>query len=162
MNTIARLFIAACLVLPFTACKKTEAPKVEAQVAVPLPTSSEQKDWLPYLQYKLGPHLSGLTNNPYVYFLPAADTEGFDGMYSRQLEKLEADLGRGIIEGNMLVFASPNLEKETELIETAFKTVGPGTMKGVKVLFIGTPVLSERVKAAVTPAGVNYIFEEAK
>ena len=54
------------------------------------------------------------------------------------------------------------MEKEVEMIEAAFKEVGAGTMKGVKVVFIGTPILGERVKAAVEPAGVNYIFEEAK
>lgn len=162
MKVLTRLLIAACLVLPFAACKKHEAPKTEAQAAVPLPTSGEQKDWQPYVQYKLAPYLTGLTNSPYVYFLPKVDAEGFDGMYQRQLEKLQQDLGRGITEGNMLVFASPAPEKEVEMIEAAFKAVPQGTMKGVKVVFIGTGVLGERVKAAVEPAGVNYIFEEAK
>ena len=52
MVMLIRLLVVACLVLPFTACKKEEAPKVEAQAAIPLPTSSEQKDWKPYLEYK--------------------------------------------------------------------------------------------------------------
>lgn len=162
MNMLSRLLVITCLALPFAACKKEEAPKVEAQAAVPLPTSSEQKDWKPYLEYKLTPHMGGITSSPFVYFLPKADVEGFGGMYERQLEKLEGDLGRGIIEGNMLVFASPAPEKEVEMIETAFKPVPAGSMKGVKVVFIGTAVLGERVKTAVSPAGVNYIFEEAK
>ncbi|MDE2406863.1 MAG: hypothetical protein KGL91_03260 [Xanthomonadaceae bacterium] len=162
MNMFSRLLVVACLVLPFTACKKAEAPKTEAVAAVALPTSSEQKDWKPYLEYKLTPYMTGITSSPFVYFLPKSDVEGFGGMYQRQLEKLEGDLGRGIIEGNMLVFASPDPEKEVEMIETAFKAVPAGSMKGVKVVFIGTGVLGERVKAAVEPAGCNYIFEEAK
>jgi hypothetical protein len=162
MNMLSRLLVVACLVLPFTACKKAEAPKTEAVAAVPLPTSSEQKDWKPYLEYKLTPHMVGITSSPFVYFLPKSDVEGFGGMYQRQLEKLEGDLGRGIIEGNMLVFASPDPEKEVEMIETAFKPVPAGSMKGVKVVFIGTGVLGERVKTAVEPAGINYVFEEAK
>jgi hypothetical protein len=168
MNTIhhpvlARLMLAACLALPFTACKKDEAPAVDtAQVAVPLPTSSEQRDWMPYLNQVLTQHMDGVTNSPYAYFLPAEDTEGFGGKYQRQLEKLEGDLGRGIIEGNMLAFASPSSAKNAELIETAFRQVPQGSMKGVKVVFIGTPIDGERVKAAVEPAGVNYIFVEAK
>lgn len=162
MNTFARLLVVACLALPFTACKKDEGPKVEAIAAVPLPTSSAQKDWLPYLKYKLTPHMDGITNSPYVYFLPSEDTEDFAGMYKRQLEKLQQDLSRGIIEGNMLVFVSPASEKEVEMIEAAFPAVAPGTMKGVKVVYIGTPILGERVRTAVEPAGVNFIFEEAK
>lgn len=107
MNMMSRLLVVACLALPFTACKKEEAPQTEAVAAVPLPASGEQKDWVPYLQYKLTPHMGGINNSPFVYFLPKADTEDFGGKYERQLEKLEQDLGRGITEGNMLVFASP-------------------------------------------------------
>ena len=162
MNMLSRLLVVACLALPFTACKKEEAPQTEAVAAVPLPTSGEQKDWVPYLQYKLTPHMGGITNSPFVYFLPKNDTEDFGGKYERQLEKLEQDLGRGIIEGNMLVFASPAQEKTTEMVETAFKPVPPGSMKGVKVIFVGSPILGERVKTAVEPAGVKYIFVEAK
>lgn len=162
MTMFSRLLVVACLALPFTACKKEEAPKVEAVAAVPLPTSGEQRDWVAYLQYKLTPHMGGITNSPYVYFLPKSDSEDFAGKYARQLDKLGQDLERGIIRGNMLVFASPEPEKEVEMMEAAFKNVGPGTMKGVKVVFIGTPILGERARAAVEPAGVEYIFEEAK
>ena len=35
-------------------------------------------------------------------------------------------------------------------------------MKGVKLLFIGDSADSDRVQAAVTPAGVDYKFIEAK
>jgi hypothetical protein len=35
-------------------------------------------------------------------------------------------------------------------------------MKGVKVVFVGSPILGERVRTAVEPAGVKYIFVEAK
>jgi hypothetical protein len=35
-------------------------------------------------------------------------------------------------------------------------------MKGVKVLFIGKPADSDRVKAALAPTGVDYVFVEAK
>ncbi len=162
MNTLTRLLVIACLVLPFAACKKHEAPQAAEPVAVALPSSNQQKDWVAYLNYKLTPYMDGVSSSPFVYFLPSAQTEDFDGLYGRQLDKLKEDLGRGIIEGNMLVFASPAPDKEAEMIEAAFPTVPPGTMKGVKVVFIGPSALSDRVKAAVTPAGANYIFVEAK
>jgi hypothetical protein len=47
-------------------------------------------------------------------------------------------------------------------VVASFKNVPPGTMKGVRVLFIGKAADSERVKAAVAPAGVDYVFVEAK
>ena len=163
MKMMTRLLVIACLVLPFAACKKEDEAKTEA-VAAPLsvPKTDDTAEWRAYVTDVAKRNMDGITNPPYVYFLPGEKTEGFGGQYERQLEKLEEDLGRGIIAGNMLVFASPAIDKETEMVETAFKAVPPGTMKGVKVVFIGTPILGERVKAAVEPAGVNYIFEEAK
>ena len=162
MNTITRLLAVACLALSFAACKKEEAPKAEVAAPLSAPTADDVTAWRAYVNDVATRNMEGITNSPFVYFLPGEKSEGFGGLYERLLEKLEQDLGRGIIEGNMLVFASPAPEKEVEMIETAFKQVAPGTMKGVKVVFIGTPILGERVKAAVEPAGVNYIFEEAK
>ena len=163
MKTLTRLFVIACLALPFAACKKEEAPAAPVVAApLPMPTTADAASWRTYVNDVVTRNMEGINNSPYVYFLPAEDTEGFDGLYNRLLEKLEQDLGRGIIEGNMLVFASPAQEKTTEMIETAFKQVPAGTMKGVKVLFVGPPILGERVRTAVEPAGVNYVFVEGK
>lgn len=162
MNTLTRLLVIACLMLPLSACKKQEAPKAVAPVAVALPSSDQQRDWVAYLNYKLTPHMDGISSSPFVYFLPSAQTEDFDGLYQRQLGKLKEDLSRGIIEGNMLVFASPAPEKEVEMIEAAFPTVPQGAMKKVKVVFIGPAELNDRAKTAVEPSGVDYIFVEAK
>lgn len=162
MNMLSRLLVVACLALPFTACKKDEAPQTEAVAAVPLPTSSEQKDWKPYLEYKLTPHMDGITNSPYVYFLPGETSEGFGGQYQRLLEKVEGDLGRGIIEGNMLVFASPSSAKIGELAVVAFGQVPAGSLNNVKVVFIGKPEDSMKVEAASKPAGVKYVFVQTQ
>ena len=162
MNMMTRMLVIACLALPFAACKKEEAPKAVEAAPLTAPTTDDVAAWRAYVTDVAKRNMDGITNSPYVYFLPGEKTEGFGGQYERQLEKLEEDLGRGIIAGNMLVFASPSFTKEAEMIETAFKPVPAGSMKGVKVVYIGTPIDGERVKAAVTPAGVNYIFVEAK
>ena len=162
MNMMTRMLVIACLALPFAACKKEEAPKAVEAAPLTAPTTDDVAAWRAYVTDVAKRNMDGITNSPYVYFLPSETSEGFGGDYQRLLEKVEGDLGRGIIEGNMLVFASPAPEKEVEMIETAFKQVAPGTMKGVKVVYIGTPIDGERVKTAVTPAGVNYIFVEAK
>ena len=163
MNTMTRLLVIACLALPFAACKKEEAPKVEA-VAAPLsaPTTDDLTAWRAYVTDVAKRNMDGITNSPYVYFLPSEASEGFGGQYERQLEKLEGDLSRGIIAGNMLVFASPSSAKAAEMATVAFGQVQQGTMKDVKVVFIGKPEDGEKVKAAATPAGVNYVFVEAK
>lgn len=162
MNTITRLLAVACLALSFAACKKEEAPKAEVAAPLSAPTTDDAAAWRAYINDVAGRHMDGVNNNPFVYFLPAEKSEGFGGLYERLLAKLEEDVGRGIQPGNMLVFASPAQEKTTEMVEAAFKAVPPGSMKDVKVVFIGTPILGERVRAAVEPSGVTYIFAEAK
>jgi len=163
MNTMLRMLLIACLVLPFAACKKEEAPKVEA-IAAPLtaPTNDDLPAWRLYVTDVAKRNMDGITNSPYVYFLPSEGTEGFGGQYERLLEKVEGDLSRGIIAGNMLVFASPSSSKMSELATVAFSQVGAGTMKDVKVLFIGKAEDGEKVKAASAASGVKYIFVEAK
>ncbi len=163
MNTMFRMLLIACLVLPFAACKKEEAPKVEV-VAAPLtaPTNDDLPAWRAYVTDVAKRNMDGINNSPFVYFLPSEGTEGFGGLYERQLEKLESDISRGIIAGNMLVFASPSSSKMAEMATVAFTPVGKGTMKGVKVVFVGNAADSEMVKAAAQPAGVDYIFVEAK
>ena len=162
MNTMTRLLVIACLALSFAACKKEEAPKAEVVAPLSAPTTDDLTAWRAYVNDVAGRHMDGITNNPFGYILPGEKAEGFGGLYERLLEKLEQDLGRGIQEGNLLIFGSPAQEKTTEMIETAFKPVPPGSMKGVKVIFVGSPILGERVKTAVEPAGVKYIFVEAK
>lgn len=162
MKTITRLLAVTCLALSFAACKKEEAPKKEAAAALSVPTTDDMNAWRAYVNDVATRNMDGVTNSPFVYFLPSEKTEGFGGLYERLLEKLEQDLSRGILAGNMLVFASPAQDKTTEMVEVAFKPVPPDSMKGVKVIFVGTPILGERVKTAVEPAGVNYIFVEAK
>lgn len=163
MNTMTRLLAIACLALPFAACKKEEAPKVEA-VAAPMaaPTTDDVNAWRAYVTDVAKRNMDGVVNSPYVYFLPSEASEGFGGNYERLLEKVEADLGRGIIEGNMLVFASPSSAKIADIATTSFAQVPAGTMKGVKVVFIGKPDDGNRVKASAEPAGVKYVFVEAK
>jgi hypothetical protein len=115
-----------------------------------------------YLSDAVQRNMGGIANQPYVYMLPGESAPDFQAQYDRLLEKTTADVGRGIIEGNMLAYGGPASARMADLVVASFKNVPPGTMKGVRVLFIGKAADSERVKAAVTPAGVDYVFVEAK
>ena len=108
MNTMIRLLAIACLILPLAACKKEEAPKVVEAAPLTAPTNDDVAAWKAYVTDVAKRNMDGITNSPYVYFLPSETSEGFGGDYQRMLEKVEGDLGRGIVEGNMLVFASPS------------------------------------------------------
>ncbi|WP_460812219.1 hypothetical protein [Luteimonas pelagia] len=82
--------------------------------------------------------------------------------YARLLDKAKEDIARGILPGNMLAFASPDSSVAGDLAVAAFEGVEADAMKGVRVLFIGEAADGERVRTAVGPSGVTYVFVEAK
>lgn len=162
MSTITRpamqLLLVACLVLPFAACKKEEAPKEAPKAALTAPTTDDNAAWRTYVSDVVMRNMGGISNQPYVYLLPGESTPDFQGSYDRLLEKAKTDVARGIISGNMLAYASPASAKMADIVVESFKDVPAETMKGVRVLFVGHAADNDRVKAAVTPAGVDYTF----
>jgi hypothetical protein len=108
--------------------------------------------------------MEGVTNQPFVYLLPAESSADFEGLYERLLDKARSDISRGILPGNLLAYASasPSSTKAADMVVATFEGVKPDKLKDVKLLFVGKAEDNERVKAAVAPAGVNYVFVEAK
>ena len=162
MKIITHLMLIACLVVPFAACKKEEAPKNVETAPVAVPSTADRKAWQEYIRDVARRNMDGVTSAPFAYFMPDESSADFAGEYERQLEKMKGDVGRGIIEGNMLVFGSPASAKMADAVIESFREIQPGSMKGVKVVFVGAAADNERVKAAVTPAGVDYVFVQTK
>ena len=153
--------LAACLVLPLAACNKEEAPKVVEKAPVPAPSGDDITEWRAYVSDVVRRNMVAISNQPFVYLLPGENDGDFEGNYERLAEKAHTDVARGIISGNMLAYASPASAKMADIVIAAFKDVPPDTMEGVRVVFIGEAADGERVKAAVAPAGVTYVFVEA-
>ena len=162
MKTMTRVLMILCLALPFAGCKKQEAPVAVEKAPVPAPVNENRQAWLDYLSDVVTRNMGGIQNQPYVYMLPGESSAGFQDSYDRLLDKAKGDVSRGIISGNMLAYGSPASAKMADLVIAAFADVPAGSMKGVKVLFIGKPADSERVKAALAPTGVDYVFVEVK
>jgi len=159
MNTITRLMLLACLVLPaLVACKKEEAVQAAAKPAMSAPATDDRQAWVDYLNDVVPRNMAGIANQPYVYLLPGVSAPDFQDQYDRLVEKAQSDVARGIISGNLLAYASPASDKMADLVVTAFQGVPADSMKGVRVLFIGKPADSDRVQAAVSPTGVEYVF----
>jgi hypothetical protein len=158
MTTAARVLLLACLVLPFAACNKDAEPVAVVKAPMSAPKTDDHQAWVDYLNDVVPRHLAGIPNQPYVYLLPGQSAADFPAQYDRMLEKAQSDVARGIISGNMLAYASPASSQMANLVVKAFEGVPPDSMKGVRVLFFGTPSDSAMVKAAVTPSGVDYVF----
>ena len=160
MKITTRLFLIACLVLPLlTACKEEVPVKVEA-AALTAPKTADENEWNLYLTDVVKRNADGATSM-YAYTLPADSSPDFQGYYDRQLEKAQLDVARGGVEGTLLAFGSPTSARSADLAIASFVKAEAGTMKGVKVLFVGDAADNERVKAAVVPTGATYQFVEA-
>lgn len=163
MKMTTRIFLLiACLMLPLAACKKEDAPKAVVKAPMTAPATDDRQAWMDYLSDVVNRNMDGISNQPFVYMLPAESVPDFQDQYDRLLEKASSDIGSGIVSGNLLAYGSSTSAKMADMVVSAFGGVEPNTMKGVKVLFIGDAADNQRVKTAVTPAGVNYVFVEAK
>ncbi|MFC4728135.1 hypothetical protein [Coralloluteibacterium thermophilus] len=90
------------------------------------------------------------------------DGTDYESVYTRQLENVRTVVQRTVPQGNMLAFGSPDSSRMANLIVAAFQDAAPGSMNGVRLLFVGAAQDDERVAAAVEPSGVDYVFVEAK
>lgn len=164
--SIARGLLLLAFVLPFTACQKEAAPTDAGAEAAPLKMPASMEDtagWKAYFSDVVTRNVpKDLANNPFAYFLPPSTAADFDAQFGRMLEKTKSDLARGTPPGNMIAFGSPDSAKTADLMVQTFAVVQPGSMKGVRVLFLGAPADDERVKTAVAPSGADYVFVEAK
>lgn len=139
-----------------------EAVQAAAPAALPVPPSGDTQGWKLYLVNVAKRNMDGIRSSPYMYYLPSAEAADFDEQYQRQADNVAGAVARGVLPGNMLAFGSPESSRMADLIAEAFGHVQAGSMKDVRVLFIGNAADLERVKAAVEPSGADVVFHEVK
>ena len=164
-NTLKLILLAAAFATTLVACGKKEEEKaaVAAPVAVALPANpADNQAWKAYIMSVVKQNMGGIRTSPYTYYLPDATASDFEDQYDRQLDNVTGVVGRGVLPGNMLAFGSPASTRMGDMIVEAFTDIPPGSMKDVRVLFIGQAADSDRVKAAIEPSGAAYVFHEAK
>src|SRR5688572_20848368 len=164
-TTLTVLALAATLALG--ACKQedkaaeTAAAAPAPVAALPVPTStSDTKAWQAYLKPLVVKHMDKRYKRPYTYFVPAAGGDEEQRQYDAQLESAQAAVARGILAGTMLAFGGPDPGRTAQVMIDSFKLAGPGSLKGVRVVFIGTADQDARVREALVPTGAEYVFED--
>ncbi len=159
---LATILLLAGAVLPFTGCKKEAPPAAVAAAPLTAPAGTDDKQWKAYIADVVKHNSKDVTERLMAYYLPAPGGPDFDGEYQRQLDGVTEAVQRGVLPGNMLVFASPDSAKMGDMVVAAFKDVGAGSMKDVIVMFIGKTADSDRVHAAIEASGATWRFIEAK
>jgi hypothetical protein len=163
-NTL-KLILLAVVFSTLAACGKKEEAKTvaaaPAAVAVPA-NASDNQAWKAYIMSVVKQNMTGIRTSPFTYYLPDTTATDFEDQYDRQFDNVVGVVGRGVLPGNMLAFGSPASARMADLIVESFTDIPAGSMKDVRVLYIGQAVDSDRVKAAVEPSGATYVFHEAK
>jgi len=150
--------------LALAGCNKGEdenacqATAQAAQVAKPT-DPNDAKAWNSYLGQIVQKNMQGMTaDRPYPYLVNAGDSDDDKAKRDRQLSNVQDTVARGVLPGNMLVFAGPESAKTADLMVEAFKGANPGSFKNVIVLFIGDQADQQRVADAVGPSGATFRF----
>jgi hypothetical protein len=157
---IAAIALTAALTL--SACGKHEGgqqtTQKQAQATKPVDPNDTQA-WNAYLGQIVQKNMQGMTApNPYPYMVPAGDSEDAVASRERQLSNVEDTVARGVLPGNLLVFAGPDSSKTADLVVTAFSGAKAGSFKDVIVLFIGDKADQQRVEDVLKPTGATIRF----
>ena len=161
---VAGLAFAAAVSL--TACNKQDDAQQDAQATaqkqVAKPTDpNDTQAWSNYFQQIVLKNEQGMSaDQPYPYFVPAGDSDDAKAQRDRQLQNVQDTISRGVVPGNLLVFAGPDSGKTADLVVTAFKDAKPGSFKGVILLFIGDKADEQRVDDALKPTGATVRFAQ--
>jgi hypothetical protein len=157
---VAAVALAASLAL--TACNKQAGQESGPQTAQQAPKPSDPNDakaWNAYLGEIVQKNMAGMTaNQPYAYLVKAPVDDDAKAQNGRQLQNVQETVARGVLPGNMLVFAGPDSATTADLVIAAFKDSSAGSFKGVIVLFIGDAVDQQRVEEALKPSGATVRF----
>src|SRR5690606_23594625 len=158
MNKTMRALLLASLAaspLLLAGCGKEQPVANEASEVRKLaaPAKDDDAAWKAYLPAVVQENMGNITNNPFLYYLPPESDPEFEAKYERQVEAATTAMKRGVQKGNLLAFGSPASSRMAGLIETAFETVPDGSLKDVRIVFIGDAADNARVMTVVKPTG---------
>jgi hypothetical protein len=152
------LALTLCALLGVSACSE-QAAEAPAVAAVVVPTGNDKEAWKKYMNDVVKPYFKkGETKRVWPYLvIPGEDEEN-----ARKLNELQTSVVNGIQAGQLFVYLGPDSTVTGDLIVEGFKEAKPDTLKNSTLLFVGKRVDDERVKAAVSPSGMTYIFHSVE
>ncbi|HTI96874.1 MAG TPA: hypothetical protein VL425_10245 [Rudaea sp.] len=180
-NRIRILFLALASMLMLAACGPSDEDKAkaaadaaaaEAAKPVPLPAAgADDAAWQKYLVSVVTHNMQGVkTNHPFMYYVPAGDSQEAQDARKSQLDNVSTTVARGVLPGNMLAFGGPDSKLTADLIvdafagtpDKAYPGANDGSFKSVVVLFAGAAADQQRVQDAIAKSGAELRFIEMK
>lgn len=165
---LAILILALTTLIGIGGCDKKSGETDTAAVAAPeviaVPTDpTDTAAWKKYLANVVMQNMQGVkTNRPYMYFIPAGDSEKAVSDRANQLENVQGVVSRSVLPGNMMAFGGPDSKITADFVVEAFANAGAGSFKDVVVLVIGKVEDTDRIKTALATSGADVRVGEMK
>lgn len=156
------IFVAAlglATVFSLSACNKQENTQTQEVMPTKPASPTDKTGWKNYLVAIVKKNLDGMTaKRPYLYFIPAGDTDEALSQRMNQLGNVQDVVARTVLPGNLMAFGGPDSATTADFIAKAFANAQKGAFKGVIVLFIGDQADRQSVADALAPSGATFRF----
>lgn len=148
------LVFTLCALLGLGGCaEKAEEAPVAAVAG--LPTGNDKSEWNKYMNVVVKPHFKqGETMRVWPYLVIPGETEE----NARKLETLQQSVVNGLQPGQLFVYLGPDSTVTADLVVEGFKEAKPDTLTRSTLIFVGKRTDEERVKTAVVPSGMTFVF----
>jgi hypothetical protein len=172
MKPILRTLALVAVVALATACAKKDEPKKEQAAATPAvvltaPVDNDTEGWEAYMTQEVKPYIDKRYRKPYLYFFPKVDEASPEKdeqlrQFQAQIEALQGAVARGIQAGSMIGIGGPAPAAIGDVVVESFKLAGPKSLKGVRVVVIGSASEKDRIQAAIAPSEAEFVWVEMK
>lgn len=149
---LLKWMIVWCALIGLVACGGGEGDAPKQDAAVTAPKGSDKQEWTKFVTAAIKPHYKqGTTQRVWNYLILSGED------HTQKLEVLTKAVASGLQPGQLFVYAGPDAAVGDFVVE-GFKAAKPDTLAKSELLFVGPRADEARVRAAVEPSGMTFLF----
>lgn len=126
----------------------------KATVARPA-ASADDNSWGLYLADQGKVHADDIGMKPFIYVIPAADSQMGDDRRKNEIESIVNGAGSVLIPGALLIIGGPDSTVTRTFVEGLGKDVKPDSLKGVTVLVVSDAAQKDSLSKVLAPTGAR-------
>lgn len=138
-----------------TSTSSTQGPAAK-KAAVPRPAANaDDNSWGLYLADQGKVHADDIGMKPFIYVIPAADSQMADDRRKNENESIVHGAGSVLIPGALLILGGPDANVTRSFVEGLGKDVKADTLKGVTVLVVSDAAQKDALTKTLAPTGAR-------
>lgn len=126
----------------------------KATVARPA-ANADENSWGLYLADQGKLHADDIGMKPFIYVIPAADSDMADERRKNETESIAHGAGTILIPGALLILGGPDANVTRTFVEGLGKEVKAGTLQGVTVLVVSDAAQKDALSKMLAPTGAR-------